>query len=303
MPNIVPSAAWSPIDVGNRAARRRGRGAIAHVAVSESLKLLPGPLATRPSDWTFYLPKQPIDDQHRFWQLIDFDLQCWSSAAGNATCPAWESQGGVTNPDGEAWTDNQLEGAATIYAYGMETEGWPAQLMPDSLPASRGLGYHRLGIDPWRVAGGELWSSSRGKVCPGNAKIAQLPTILGRAVELAHGSPSPAPQPPAPAPVAAPPRLSWPFARGQYVGDINGPAASHGGAYASERPFIANVQQWLIYHGCVPGQADWHSAWADGRFQRPYSTDAAARWHARFYAGQPYPDQIWADDYDRLARS
>lgn len=301
MPTIVPGAAWSPVDVGSRPARRKGRGAIAHVAVSESTKLTPGPVATRPADWTFYLPKQPIDGQHRFWQMIDFDLECWSSMDGNATCPAWESQGGVHDPNGEPWTDNQLEAGAIIYAFGMETEGWPAQLMPDSRTSSRGLGWHRLGIDPWRVSGGEVWSSSRGKICPGDAKIAQMPAMLARAVELVHGSPSPAPQP-APAPVrSAPPRLAWPFG-GQYVGDIKGPAASHGGYYASERPFVQNCQQWLIYHGCVPGITDWHSGWADGKFERPYSTDATVRWHQRFYPNQPYMDQIWSDDYDRLAR-
>lgn len=191
---IVPGALWAPVDVGNRPARRKGRGFIAHVAVSESKKLVPGPLNSRPADWTFYFPKEPIDGKHRFFQMIDFDLQCWSSAAGNLTCPAGESQGGVVNPEGEPWTENQMESIAIVYAFGMEHEGWPGQLMPDSRPASRGLGWHRLGIDPWRVPGGEVWSSSRGKICPGDAKIAGMATILARARELRHGSPSPNPE-------------------------------------------------------------------------------------------------------------
>jgi hypothetical protein len=308
--NIVPGAAWSPIDVGARPARRKGRGAIAHVAVSESTKLIPGPLSSRGADWTFYLPKQPIDGQHRFWQMIDFDLQCWSSASGNATCPAWESQGGVSDANHEPWTDNQIEAGAIIYAYGMETEGWPAQLMPNSLAASRGLGYHRLGIDPWRVAGGEVWSSSRGKICPGDVKIAQLPTILARAVELFHGSPSPAPTP-SPASsftpstvLTPPPRLAWNLPAGHYYGNIAGPARSHGGYYASERAFVRNIQQWLIWHQCVTGELreDWAtSGWADSKWEK-YTDWAMGTWHLRFYPNQPEPYQCWSDDYDRLAR-
>lgn len=176
MANIVPGVLWRPIDVGNRAARRKGRGLVCHVAVSNSLNLVPGPLASRAADWHFYLPKDGPAIQY-----IDLDKQCWSTAAANPTMPAFESQGGVVNADGEPWTENQMNWAARIYRHLHDTEGAPYQLMPNSLAGSRGLGYHRLGIDPWRVAGGEVWSSSRGKICPGSAKIAQLGEILRRA--------------------------------------------------------------------------------------------------------------------------
>lgn len=111
------------------------------------------------------------------------------------------------------------------------------------------------------------------------------------------------PAPPVPTPPNRPPRLPWPFASGHYVGDIKGPAKSHGGYYATERPFVRNVQQWFIYRGCVSGvpASSWASnGWADGKFERPYSTNAATEWHRRFYPGQPYPEQIWRDDYERL---
>ncbi|NUP83920.1 MAG: hypothetical protein HOV96_40980, partial [Nonomuraea sp.] len=111
-----------------------------------------------------------------------------------------------------------------------------------------------------------------------------------------------APEPVKPAMRAVPPRLTWNLPAGHYYGNIHGPATSHGGYYASERPFVQNIQQWLIYHGCVPGVNDFQaSGWDDGRWEAP--TDAAmSLWHARFYPGQPYPAQCWADDYDRLAR-
>lgn len=54
------------------------------------------------------------------------------------------------------------------------TRGIPAALVPDSRPGRRGIAYHRQGIDPWRVPGGQEWSTARGKACPGPQRIAQL---------------------------------------------------------------------------------------------------------------------------------
>lgn len=65
--------------------------------------------------------------------------------------------------------------------------GIPRALVADSCPSRRGIGYHRLGIPasspnrpdgPWLKAGCEKWSSSGGKVCPSDARIAQLKTTV-----------------------------------------------------------------------------------------------------------------------------
>jgi hypothetical protein len=188
MTNIVPGALWRPIDVGNRAARRKGRGLIGHIAVVNSTLLVPGPLSTRPSDWHFYLPKNPYPTGERFAQLIDLDLQSWSSAAGNATCPSFESEGGVGADVNGPWTPNQVEGAAMILAHLHKTEGVPLQDMVNSLPTSRGFGVHRYGIDPYRVAGGEKWSSVYAKACPGDTRVKQVPQIIARAQQLVNGA-------------------------------------------------------------------------------------------------------------------
>jgi hypothetical protein len=187
MANVVPGALWHPIDVGNRAKRRKGRGLIGHIAVVNSPLLLPGPLATRPSDWTFYLPKNPYPTGERFAQLIDLDVQCWSSADGNATCPAFESEGGVGADVNGPWTPNQVEAAAMILAHMHRTEGVPLQDMVNSLPGSRGFGVHRYGIDPYRVPGGEVWSKVYAKACPGDARVRQVPAIVARAQQLVNG--------------------------------------------------------------------------------------------------------------------
>lgn len=65
--------------------------------------------------------------------------------------------------------------------------GIPRVLVTDSCPNRRGIAYHRLGIPasspgrtdgPWLKAGCEKWSSKGGKVCPSDARIAQLKTIV-----------------------------------------------------------------------------------------------------------------------------
>lgn len=89
-------------------------------------------------------------------------------------------------------TDEQVEACARILAWAHKVHGVPLRLCPDSRPGSRGLAYHRQGIDgnfdtfrfPGRVSGGEVWTESRGKVCPGDKRIAQLPAILARAKQI-----------------------------------------------------------------------------------------------------------------------
>lgn len=102
-----------------------------------------------------------------------------------------------TGSDVPPLTAAQVEANARILAWAHKEHGIPLQLCPDSRPASRGLAFHRQGIDgdfgPYRfggrVSGGEVWTSSFGKVCPGDNRIAQLPAILARARVLAGNPP------------------------------------------------------------------------------------------------------------------
>ena len=97
--------------------------------------------------------------------------------------------GTPTLPKWVPLTPEQVEACARILAWAHAEHGVPLQLCPDSRPNSRGLAYHRQGIDgdfsnyeyPGRVAGGETWTLSPGKVCPTDARIAQLPEILAAA--------------------------------------------------------------------------------------------------------------------------
>ena len=94
-------------------------------------------------------------------------------------------------------TDAQVDACARILAWAHTEHGIPLQLCPDSKPGSRGLAYHRQGIDgnwsgyayPGRVDGGEVWTEHPGKICPGDARIAQLPLILARAKAIVEAEP------------------------------------------------------------------------------------------------------------------
>lgn len=125
------------------------------------------------------------------FQSRDTAFQSAANLDGNHRVIAIENEdhgaafGTWTGSDVPALTDAQVEAIARILAWAHETHGIPLQLCPDSRPASRGLAYHRQGIDgnfppPFtgRVAGGEVWTTSPGKVCPGDRRIKQLPSIL-----------------------------------------------------------------------------------------------------------------------------
>jgi N-acetylmuramoyl-L-alanine amidase len=88
-----------------------------------------------------------------------------------------------------AWTPEQVERIAEIVAWACRTHSIPCELVPDSRPTRRGVAYHRQGIPGWGlVPGGEVWSSARGKVCPGNRRVAQIPLVISRARAILAGS-------------------------------------------------------------------------------------------------------------------
>lgn len=174
-----------------------------HVAVSEALSLRPYFDTDGKPSSHFYVRRDGTVEQY-----VDTDERAEADLEGNASTVSIETQGGVDDPNGEPWTDEQLAALAALAAWLMDTHQIPAQLAIDSRPgeSSRGLSWHRLGIDPWRVAGGLRYSSSRGKVCPGDTKIDQIPAILDHARQLLGAAPVEHPvQPPAtPAPSAPP---------------------------------------------------------------------------------------------------
>lgn len=106
--------------------------------------------------------------------------------------PSWDHNDGHAVP---AFTSAQIEAIAQISAWAHRTHGVPLVACPNSRPTSRGIGYHRQGIpgnflaEGYRydglVSGGETWTLSPGKVCPGDRRISQVPQIIARARVIA----------------------------------------------------------------------------------------------------------------------
>lgn len=134
------------------------------------------------------------------WQSRDTRYRSAANLTGNPRVIAIENEdhgpayGAWSGSNVPRFTAAQIETIAKVCAWAYQTHGIPLVLCPNSKPGSRGIAYHREGIDgnfgsfayPGRVAGGELWSSSTGKICPGDRRITQLITqIIPRARQLA----------------------------------------------------------------------------------------------------------------------
>ena len=214
MPTIFPGAIWQPIEtryLPNRPLAEHNR-VNAHVAVSESASIYPVFNAPGRTSSHLYVRRDGVAVQY-----VDLDHRAEADLEGNDATWSVETQGGVNDPQGEPWTDAQVETLAQFYAFIVKTYGVPLKVATDSKigSSSHGLSWHRLGIDgnfpalPSILAGriqrggGMHYSTSRGKLCPGNAKIEQVPLVFERASALLGGAiPAPTPAPtPAPIPV------------------------------------------------------------------------------------------------------
>ena len=121
-------------------------------------------------------------------QYLDTD---WASSAdleGNQRVISIETQG----VDGEPWTEAQLVALAKLLAWIGQAHNIPLRLAENSRTTTTGIAWHRLGVDGnfpsvgllagrTQRGGGEKWSLSRGKVCPGDERIKQIPGLIERA--------------------------------------------------------------------------------------------------------------------------
>lgn len=173
-----------------------------HVAVSEAASLY-GYFSKVADCSHFYVAKDGTIEQY-----IDTAFRSKADYNGNDATISIETQGGVTNAQGEPWTEAQLASLASIWAWARDTHRLVNKIAVSSVAGieSKGLSWHRLGVparkgDTISQTGGILYSKSAGKICPGNAKIGQVPEIFARA----NGStPTPGPTP-TPTPTPQPP--------------------------------------------------------------------------------------------------
>jgi N-acetylmuramoyl-L-alanine amidase/Putative peptidoglycan binding domain len=143
-----------------------------------------------------------------------------------------------------AWTDEEIEAIAQICGWCCDKYGIPAIQLLDSRPERRGIGWHRQGIDNWRVDGGQRWSEATGKVCPGDRRVGQVPLVIARTVEILGGSSTvPVPKPPT---TTAP---QFPYPPDHYLGQESSDPKCHSGAYAADQAPIGKWQQQMRNRG------------------------------------------------------
>lgn len=184
MATKYPGAAWRPIrhNFTDRA-RSRTDGIILHVTAS-----------TLPSQFAWFNNPASEASSHlhialdgTVEQYVDLDKIAWTSGEGSARTIGIETAGTASG----SWTKAQLDALEKALAWLCKRYQVPVRLMTSSRAGERGIGWHRLGIDGnfpasgllagrLQRGGGERWSKSRGKVCPGDARIRQIPALVER---------------------------------------------------------------------------------------------------------------------------
>lgn len=215
-----PGALWLPISRNYGGLRSSTRGVVLHVAASEAKSLrgwFNNPDARASSH--LYVRRDGTIEQY-----VSMDHTAWTSGSGSASTVGVETQG---MGSGE-WTGAQVTALVRIVQWCQDRYGFPLRAMTSSKAGQEGVGWHALGVprrrgDKTSQTGGQLWSSSAGKVCPGAQRIRQIPEIVTRAGGKA-ATPAPAPTP-TPAPKRKAPtmyvtkygRNAWRLITGDYI--------------------------------------------------------------------------------------
>lgn len=142
---------------------------------------------------------QLVDTKHRANCQVDGNwrlLSCEHADYGEGF-PTWNLNDGSQVP---AFTDAQVAAEIELQVWMAKTHGFPVWLMESSMSTEKGIGWHKLGVNPYRIAGSEVWSSSYGKQCPGSRRIDQLKNVIFPAVRARVNPPPKAPTPNVPKP-------------------------------------------------------------------------------------------------------
>lgn len=178
---IYPPAIQRPISEDNLGGWRNStRGIILHTSASDAdgeAHQRFWSSGYRGTSCNFYIDKDGTVSQY-----ADADRVTWATGAANSTTISVETQGQGDEP----WEPAQVLAIRDICVWASETYGFPMQLMSSSDPGESGIGWHRLGVPATYAqvnagisqTGGESWSPDIGKVCPGDLRIEQIPSLL-----------------------------------------------------------------------------------------------------------------------------
>lgn len=139
-------------------------------------------------------PHHQVDLDGTVWQWLDYDEKGVASVSAEGSCISVETQdyGSRHSPiGGQAWTPAQIEALAKVCVVAYRAFGVP--LIPATAPDGVGIGWHSMWGD--NITAPNPWTTTKGKTCPGAARIAQVPQIIARARQLVQGDPIPAPIP------------------------------------------------------------------------------------------------------------
>lgn len=179
MPLLYPGATYKPVD-SHGGAMGGHMGLVEHITTNDfsPFNFFANP-ANQASSHLWIAADGSVE------QYLSLDLASWAQAGGNGGWTSCE----ISGQEGTAKTPAQVEALAKLFAWGSNLPNlrWPMRLSDD--PNTGGLGWHGMGGGAW---GGHVY-------CPGDARRAQRPAVLARAIQIAAGSPAA----PTPIPAAA----------------------------------------------------------------------------------------------------
>jgi hypothetical protein len=117
------------------------------------------------------------------WQDTDFEADANLEGAHHVISIETADNAPQLPQDILAWTPKQETAIIDLIVQLCRMYDIPPVLIPDTKPNRRGLAYHAQGCTPNIVPGGEKWSLSRGKVCPGPARTRQFKNVIIPAVQ------------------------------------------------------------------------------------------------------------------------
>jgi len=256
-----PGATWRPINtlyLPNKALVVHNRMSV-HISAGNG------------SPWGFFDQPQRASSQFFVYktgaieQFMDSEMQAEADLEGSDATHSVENEGLGDGP----LTPEQVQSNARLFAWLREMHGIANQIATDSKvgESSHGLSWHRLGIDgnfpaaPSPLAGrtqrggGMHYSTSRGKVCPGDAVVLQIPEIFtlsqSRSVDNPVTPPPVVVTPPPAGPVVIAPGVPappFPLPQSSYFGPKSGPTRSVSGFF-SHREDLRRWQQRMADRG------------------------------------------------------